>query len=165
MSVVTTYYLEMQSADQLKEKTDANGLEICEAEIKQYQVNRFLYQLVGGHWAWDDKLSLTDEQWAFFAESKNLRTWIAYFKGSIAGYYELEKQRGGDVEIAYFGLAPLFIGKGFGSYLLSHAIKSAWAWEGTKRVHVQTCTLDHPTALKNYLASGFELYREEQEPK
>ena len=70
-----------------------------------------------------------------------------------------------DVEIAYFGLAPRFIGKGFGGYLLSHAIKSAWAWEGTRRVWVHTCTLDHPTALQNYKARGLEVYKVGTEQK
>ena len=100
-----------------------------------------------------------------FAENENLRTWVGYYKGSPAGYYELQQQDGGDVEIAYFGLAPRFIGKGFGGYLLSHAIKSAWNWEGTRRVWVHTCTLDHPTALQNYKARGLEVYKVETEQK
>jgi len=104
-------------------------------------------------------------QWKEFAENENLRTWVAYYKGSPAGYYELQQQDDGDVEIAYFGLAPKFIGKGFGGYLLSQAIESAWDWKGTKRVWVHTCTLDHPSALQNYKARGLEVYRVETEPK
>ena len=128
----------------------------------QFQFNRFLYQLVGKDWAWTDRLSWSDEQWKAYAESDNLRTWVAYYKGSPAGYYELEQQKGGDVEIAYFGLAPKFIGQGFGGYLLSRAIKSAWKMKGTKRVWVHTCTLDHPSALHNYQARGLEVYRVEK---
>jgi GNAT superfamily N-acetyltransferase len=63
------------------------------------------------------------------------------------------------VEIAYFGLAPKFIGRGFGGYLLSQAIKSAWKMKGTQRAWVHTCTLDHPGALRNYKARGMEVYR------
>jgi GNAT superfamily N-acetyltransferase len=158
MSEVTTYYLEMKSPSSLKAKEEANGLQIHECEIKQYQFNKFLYQLVGESWKWVDKLKWTDDEWRSFVEDDNLRTWVAYYKGSPAGYYELQRQKGGDVEIAYFGLVPMFIGKGFGGYLLSQAIQSAWDWEGTRRVWVHTCSLDHPSALRNYKARGMTVY-------
>ena len=161
MKEVITYYLEMKSASSLKDKRASNGLKIHECEIKQFQFNRFLYQLVGEDWEWVDRLSWSDEQWKAYAENENLRTWVAYHKGSPAGYYELQKQNGGDVEIAHFGLAPKFIGQGFGGYLLSQAIKSAWKWKGTRRVWVHTCTLDHPSALQNYKARGMEVYQVE----
>lgn len=158
MSGVATYYLEMTSPSALRGKEDARGLQICECEIKQFQFNRFLYELVGEAWSWTDRLSWSDEQWRNWIEDDNLRTWVAYYKGSPAGYYELHRQGGGDVEIAYFGLAPKFIGRGFGGYLLSRAIESAWEWQGTQRVWVHTCTLDHPGALQNYKARGMEVY-------
>jgi GNAT superfamily N-acetyltransferase len=151
----------MKSASALKAINEPKGLEILESEIKQFQFNKFLYQLVGKDWEWIDKLSWSDEEWKAYAENDNLRTWVAYFKGSPAGYYELQQQKGGDVEIAYFGLAPRFIGQGFGGYLLSQAIKSAWKLKGAKRVWVHTCTLDHPSALQNYKARGMEVYRVE----
>lgn len=160
MSKVVTYYLEMKSSDSLNEKEKPQGFAVHEAEIKQYKFNRFLYQLVGETWNWNDKLSLSDAEWKVYSERESLKTWVAYYMGSIAGYYELEKQDDGNIEIAYFGLSPKFIGMGFGGYLLTHAIKSAWAWEGTERVWVHTCTLDHESALHNYQARGFHVYRE-----
>lgn len=163
MKEVTTYYLEMKSASSLKDIDASKGLQIHECEIKQFQFNKFLYQLVGKDWEWIDKLSWPDEQWKDYAENDNLRTWVVYYKGSPAGYYELQQQDGGDVEIVYFGLAPRFIGQGFGGYFLSQAIKSAWKLKGTKRVWVHTCTLDHPSALQNYKARGMEVYRVETE--
>ena len=163
MKKVTTYYLEMKSASCLQATDASKGLQIHECEIKQFQFNKFLYQLVGRDWEWIDKLSWSDEQWKAYAENDNLRTWVACYKGSPAGYYELQQQNGGDVEIAYFGLAPKFIGRGFGGYLLSKAIKSAWTMKGTRRVWVHTCTLDHPGALQNYKARGMEVYRVESE--
>jgi hypothetical protein len=35
---------------------------------------------------------------------------------TIAGHFELNTDSEFNVEIAYFGLAPKFIGKGFGGY-------------------------------------------------
>ena len=161
MTRVTTYYLEMKSPEALKGKADPGKLKIVESEVKQYQFNRFLYQLVGESWQWTDKLSWSAEEWRAYAENDNLRTWVAYYKGTPAGYYELQQQDQGDVEIAYFGLAPQFIGRGFGGFLLSEAIRSAWALDGTERVWVHTCTLDHPSALQNYQARGMEIFRVE----
>ncbi len=161
MPKVTTYYLEMKSPFSLKEKTESNGLHVYECEIKQFQFNRFLYQFIGEAWAWKNKLSWSGEQWKAYVENDNLRTWVAHYKGSPAGYYELQQQDHSNVEIVYFGLALKFIGQGFGGYLLSHAIKAAWKWGNTKRVWVHTCTLDHPNALHNYTARGMEIYRVE----
>lgn len=161
MSEVTTYYLEMKSASSMKDKSESKGLRIYECEIKQFQLNRFLYQFVGEAWEWKDRIYWSDEEWKAYAENGDLRTWVAYYRGSPAGYYELQQQDGGDVEIAYIGLTPKFIGQGFGGYLLSQAIKSAWAWKGTDRVWVHTCTLDHPSALQNYKARGMDIYRAE----
>ena len=160
---ITTYYLEMNSPEALTEKPDTRGLTVTECEIPQFQVNRFLYQFVGEPWEWLDRLSWSDQQWQEYVEDDQLRTWVACCKGSLAGYYELQQQAGGDVEIAYFGLAGPFIGRGFGSYLLHHAIKSAWEWGNTCRVWVHTCSLDHPSALGNYRARGMSLYRTEVE--
>lgn len=163
MAEVTVYYLQMESPQALLAATAAPDLEVKEAGVPQYRVNRFLYQLVGEHWQWQEKLSWSQQQWQDYAESGQLRTWIAYENGSPAGYYELEQQAGGDVEIKYFGLALPFIGKGYGGYLLSHALQSAWQMEGTRRVWVHTCSLDHPGALANYQARGMQLYKTELE--
>jgi len=151
----------MKDKNELSSVEVSNGLSVVEAEIDNFKLNRFLYQYVGEPWGWVDKLSLSDEQWREYVETPNLRTWVAYYKGSIAGYFELSMSDKADVEIAYFGLAENFIGKGFGGYLLSQAIQQAWNMENVKRVWVHTCTLDHPSALKNYQARGFKVYKQE----
>lgn len=155
-----TYYLEMKSQSELVSKPRLLEIEVVEAEVKNFRFNKSLYRLIGENWNWNDKLSQTDNEWRSYAEADNLRTWVAYIKGSIAGYYELQHQNNGDVELAYFGLAPDFIGKGYGGYLLSHAIQSAWSLPGVSRVWVHTCTLDHPSAFSNYKARGFSVYDE-----
>jgi len=85
---------------------------------------------------------------------------VGYYDGSPAGYHELRQDDGDGVEIAYFGLLPAFIGRGFGGALLTHALDEAWRMEPT-RVWVHTCTLDHPAALANYQARGMKIYRVE----
>lgn len=158
---VTTYHLEMNSLSELNDKPDSKGLNVVEAEIDAYPFNKFLYQYIGAPWAWTDKLSIPDSEWEAYVTSPNLKTWVAYFKGAIAGYFELLTGEDGTTEIMYFGLAQPFIGQGFGGYFLSQAIKNAWRINATKRVYVHTCTLDHESALKNYEARGFKIYKTE----
>jgi GNAT superfamily N-acetyltransferase len=61
----------------------------------------------------------------------------------------------------YFGLAPPFIGRGMGGWLLTRAVQEAFALDAS-RILLNTCTLDAPQALPNYLARGFTIVSEEQ---
>ncbi|OHU90223.1 MULTISPECIES: GNAT family N-acetyltransferase [Pseudoalteromonas] len=158
-----TYYLEMLSEQAFTPSPIPAPLTITEVELAQPQFNQFLYALVGKQWQWTDKLSFSTEQWRSHIECNHIRTWVAYVQGAIAGYYELSMQNNGHVEIAYFGLTPDFIGKGYGGALLSHAINTAWSLTTTKRLWVHTCDLDHPSALKNYQSRGFSIYKTEVE--
>ncbi len=160
---LVTYYLEMTDPKALKAKPVPDVLRVVESEVPEYRFNRFLYELVGSQWQWGDLDQCSDAQWRARVEDNALRTWVAYYRGSVAGYYELHRPDGINTEILYFGLAPGLIGKGFGGPMLSHAIQSAWSWGGTRRVWVHTCTLDHPAALANYQARGMTLYRQEDE--
>lgn len=165
MIQITTYYLEMRCPTALnpKPESDLTSLVVTEIKKDQFQFNRFLYQLIGEAWQWTDKLALSDAEWQAYVSAPNLRTWVAYSHGAIAGYFELNFDPSGDTEINYFGLAPQFIGQGLGGYLLSQAIIQAWSQESTKRVWVHTCSLDHPSALANYQARGMSLYKTEDE--
>ncbi|MDF0729543.1 GNAT family N-acetyltransferase [Pseudomonas entomophila] len=153
----------MTSPSELKAKPARADLQIIECEIPQPQLNRFLYQLVGAAWNWTDLNRWSDAQWQALVEQPGHRTWVAYHRGAIAGYFELYRPDGHEVEIRYFGLAPQFFDQGFGGVLLSEAIARAWEWPGTRRVWVHTCSLDHPAALANYQARGMRMYKEEVE--
>lgn len=158
MTEITIYYLEMLSVESHRVKPLPPALAVSEACVKQFQVNRMLYELVGEDWEWNDKSGWTRDRWREYAESDNLRTWLAYNQGSIAGFFELKQVDQETNELAYFGLARKFIGKGFGGALLSEAVTEAWRWGSPQRVIVNTCSLDHPNALANYHARGFSIY-------
>ncbi len=162
---VTIYYLEMTDPRDLRPKRVTHDtLEIRQAEVPSPELNRFLYTAVGGGWYWIDRLNWTYQQWLEWIDRPEVETWVAYVCGTPAGYFELESQSQGNVEIAYFGLLPQFIGKGLGSHLLTVAVERAWQM-GVSRVWVHTCTLDHPGALANYRARGFRLFREETQAR
>lgn len=159
MEPVSVYYLEMRTREALRPGSPVAGLQLMEARIKQFALNRFLYVEVGDKWRWHDRLSWSEQRWRDYAEADNLRTWVAYVEGSPAGYFELQRQANNEVEICSFGLTPSFIGKGLGGHFLTLAIEQAWLWEGTQRVLLNTCSLDHPAALANYRARGMQVYR------
>jgi GNAT superfamily N-acetyltransferase len=155
---VTTTYLQISSPEELRGKEPADArFAVREATVPKWEVNRFLYLHVGEAWAWTGKRKWTDARWRAYVESEKLRTFIGFMDESIAGYFELQK-KGDAVEIAYFGLAPEFIGHGLGGALLTSAIETGFGWAAS-RVWVHTCTLDHSSALPNYLARGMRVYR------
>ncbi len=161
MSFVTVTYLEMRAASELRPKhTGDPCFEVKEATVKQWEYNRFLYLLVGRDWAWNDKKNWTESQWRAYAEADELRTFVGYYIGSVAGYYEMRRDSLDGVEIAIFGLTPKFVGRGLGGVLLTKAIETAWEMNAG-RVWLHTCSLDHPAALPNYQARGMRIYRVE----
>ena len=156
-----TYYLEILDMDSVNiVACDDPQFRVGECVVDQWQLNKFLYQHIGGPWDWTDRLQHTDKQWSDYVQNPNMRTWVAYHCGNIAGYYELIKDDESNVEIKYFGLAPEFLGKGLGGPMLSQAILSGFDWDA-KRVWVHTCTLDHEYAKANYVSRGMKVYKEE----
>lgn len=67
---------------------------------------------------------------------------------------ELDLRTTGACSLAYVALAPEHTGQGHGRWLLGAALDLAWR-PGVGRVHLQTCTLDHPAAVSAYLRAGF----------
>lgn len=163
---VTTWYLEQTSPDDLRPAAAPDGdVRIERAEVPSPEFSRFLYSAVGGDLCWIDRLGLTYEQWQAVLERPGVETWVAYEKGTPAGYVELDPQDEGVVEIMYFGLLPAFRGRRIGGHLLSCGTARAWdladRWPGrapTKRVLLNTCSLDGEHAMANYQRRGFRLY-------
>lgn len=162
-TVVTIFHLEMLSRDDLRPYAGAvSGFEMQRAGYPSPTFSRMLYAGVGGSWNWYERLEWSHEEWMDYLDRPELETWVGYRHGTPAGYCELERQERGNVEVVYFGLLPEFIGQGLGGLLLTKALERAWE-ERTTRVWLHTCTLDHPNALRNYLARGFRVFRQVQE--
>lgn len=158
---VHVWHIEMLDRDQGTVEAIDKTYELKKAETPLPELNRFLYVTVGAPWTWYMRVSWSYEQWHHYLVGGNVQTWVAYSGATPIGYFELDIQAGKDVEIAYFGLVPEFIGKGYGKALLQDAISKAWQ-AGGNRVWLHTCTLDHPQALNNYLARGFKVFKEEE---
>ena len=100
---------------------------------------------------------MSDAALAAVLDDPNVWLHVIYAGGEPAGYAELNAQRRPDIELAYFGIVPKFIGRGLGPTLLRTAVDSAWS-RNPRRVWVHTCSLDHPKAIACYLRAGFTPY-------
>jgi len=122
---------------------------------------RALYALVGERWFWRDRLVWTEAELDRYLSSPDVHVWTLNIGGATAGYFELQHHPDDAVELMYFGLVESFIGRGLGGWLLTRAAEEAFAI-GAQRVILNTCTLDSPRALPNYLARGFSIVREDR---
>lgn len=171
---VTTWSLEQTSADDLVPASEPAGdVRIVRSEVPSPEFSRFLYTAVGGDIRWTDRLTLTYAEWQERLDRPGTETWVAYDRGTPAGYVELAAQDDGSVEIVYFGLLPAFRGRRIGGHLLSYVTARAWdlaeRWPGlapTKRVWLHTCSKDGAHAMANYQRRGFRVFdtKVEEEP-
>ena len=122
---------------------------------------RFIYDRVGTPWLWYERRLLDDETLARIIGDPAVDIYVLYVGGAPAGFSELDWRRYPEVELAYLGLIPDFIGRGLGRTLLRWAIDEAWT-RNPERLWLHTCTLDHPNALRIYQRAGFVPYRQER---
>ena len=161
MIPVQRNFLELKDLKNLKTNS-INEKKYLVKKIKpDFQLNKFFYKQVGKKHRWIDRLSWSDVKWINYISNKNLETYIISESEELAGFFELlYNPELKETEISYFGLLEEYIGKGIGGYALSVAIKKSFE-KNIKRVWLHTCTLDHPNALKNYIARGMTIFKKE----
>ena len=116
---------------------------------------RALFRLVGAPWLWFSRLTLDDERLAEIISDPKVELYVALDgNGRDVGMLELDFREAGQCELAFVGLIPDLAGLGHGRWLLAEAVSRAWR-DGIIRVHVHTCSLDHPAALAAYRRAGF----------
>jgi GNAT superfamily N-acetyltransferase len=154
----------MRQAGERRPARSVTGLSVIRCRIPEPDLNHFFYTRVGRPWLWYGRLPWSRDDWSNWVCDPAVETYLALLDGTPAGYAEIHRQDEGNVELAYFGLLPSFIGRGLGGAFLARAVDLAWSGN-TQRVWVHTCSLDHPAALNNYRARGFRLYREHSAPE
>jgi GNAT superfamily N-acetyltransferase len=154
-AVVT--YLDMRSpADQ---PVIWSPLSLHRIEVPDPEHYRALFKLVGAPWLWFSRLTLDDAHLAEIIQHPKVELYIVRDEnGSDVGMLELDLREPHECELAFIGLIPELSGKGHGKWLLAEAVHRAWR-EGVERVHVHTCSLDHPAALAAYRRAGFTPYK------
>jgi GNAT superfamily N-acetyltransferase len=114
---------------------------------------RALFRRVGEPWLWFSRL-VNDPAVEMFAVEDRA--------GIEVGILELDFRRPPACELAFLGLVPELAGRGHGRWLMAQALALAWR-KHVELLWVHTCTLDHPSALSFYRASGFVAIRREVE--
>lgn len=128
------------------------------ASLPEY---RRLFAEVGAPWLWFSRLAMDDDTLRAILDDEAVHALaVATQQASeppspALGLLELDFRVPGQCELAFLGVTPNLVGRGLGQWLMSQALQMAWSMPGMTRVHVHTCTLDHPSALRFYLRAGF----------
>jgi GNAT superfamily N-acetyltransferase len=154
-AVVT--YLEMRvPADQ---PSIWSPLSLTRVEVPAPEHYRDLFRLIGAPWLWFSRLLLDDAHLAEIIQHPHVELYSVRDEDDReVGMIELDFRESHECELAFIGLIPELSGKGHGRWLLAEALNRAWR-EGVDRVHVHTCSLDHPAALSAYRRAGFAPYK------
>ncbi|MEO5611384.1 MAG: GNAT family N-acetyltransferase [Sphingomicrobium sp.] len=150
-AVVT--YLEMHVAPDAP--IPSSPLSLRRLESPDSADYRRLFRFVGSRWLWFSRLAMDDrELCAIIHDPKVELSAVIDDSGNEVGLLELDFRAPGECELAFIGLVPELAGQGHGRWLLAEALRLAWR-DGIARVHVHTCSLDHPAALGAYARAGF----------
>jgi GNAT superfamily N-acetyltransferase len=154
-AVVT--YLEMPERPAQPE-APASSLTLTRLFDPQPDRYRQLFRRVGARWLWFSRLIMADAELRAIIRDPRVEVYVVRSAGEDAGLLELDFREASQCELSFVGLIPELAGQGHGRWLLTEALRLAWR-DGIERVHVHTCTLDHPAALSAYRSAGFQPYR------
>ena len=133
---------------------------VVEPDPDQY---RALFRKVGSNWLWFSRLTMRDQELEAILGDPKVELYEVAAVEPVVGMLELDFRESGECELAFIGLVPDLAGQGHGRWLLAEALRLAWRQhegrDGISRVHVHTCTLDHPAALGAYHRAGFTAYK------
>jgi len=150
-AVVT--YLEMRERPEIEPpRSTLDLLRLTNPSAERY---RALFRLVGSPWLWFSRLTLDDDKLIAIVHDPQVELFaVQDGNGRDVGMLELDFRESGECELAFVGLIPELSGLGHGKWLLDEAVRRGWR-DGVSRVHVHTCTLDHPAALAAYRRAEF----------
>jgi ribosomal protein S18 acetylase RimI-like enzyme len=160
---IDRFYLHIFSKNNLKKSNcKEKNLEVILEKEPTVDFCKFLYKEVGRDFFWRDRLKWSDQDWLNYISNDFFKLYILKQNNELAGYYELlYDPKIPSMEISYLGIFKEFFGKGIGGHLLTDAILNSFN-QKINKVWVHTCTLDHPNALKNYIARGMKIFKTEK---
>ena len=136
---------------------------VCVVESSEISSGTFLqlYEKVGRQYEWTDQFLCKRSKVDSFITSKKVNFYQMLVNNDISGFFVLDFRVCKVCDLSYFGLLPIYIGKGLGSYMLRYAILTAWG-QDIEKMTVNTNTLDHRNALPLYKKYGFTTIRVEK---
>ena len=101
------------------------------------------------------RLGKSEDEIDEFVNDKNVLLYTLIKDGWPVGFYMLDYRKEDICDLSFFGLVDEVIGVGLGKYLLQTAILTAWDSGKIKKLTVNTCSLDHKSAIYLYQKYGF----------
>ena len=150
LAVLVTY-LEMHAPPTEPVPPTSLQLRRIKADAESY---RALFRKIGAPWLWFSRLAISDAELEAIIGHPQVELFEIVAVEAVVGIMELDFRLSGECELAFVGLVPGLSGQGHGRWLLAEAVHRAWR-DGIRRVHVHTCSLDHPAALAAYRRAGF----------
>jgi GNAT superfamily N-acetyltransferase len=153
-AVVT--YLHMTAPPSARPAPDLPGYAVVRIFAPTLDWYRSLFRAVGQDWLWFSRLSMDDDALAAILHDPAVEVYALRCNDRHVGLLELDFRVADACDLAFFGITDDQIGNGAGRLLMNAALHRAWTRKpGISRLHVHTCTLDHPAALAFYIRSGF----------
>lgn len=122
---------------------------------------RYLYDAVGRDWLWWERRAKTDAEIAALLHDPAVEVRVLTVDGEPMGFCELDFRVPEAPDLALFGLVPEATGRGLGPAMMGCVQDAVWGRPETRRMTLNTCTLDHPKALAFYQGIGFRPVRTE----
>jgi len=167
MVEVTVTYLEMDARPNYPRPHQPIGSAAALLHAEEPPVWYFLdlYRAVGAQYQWTDRFEDNEDDLRVFVQHPNVALYTLIRQGWPAGFFMLDRREAGVCDLAYMGLVPEMVGKGYGKFLLQEAVHTGWDADDVEKMTVNTCTLDHPRALALYQSAGFAPVRQEHETR
>ncbi|MEM9422532.1 MAG: GNAT family N-acetyltransferase [Pseudomonadota bacterium] len=155
---VTVTYLEQTKRPQFPQLHPPSGkTALMKAENPPADFYRFLFNRIGEKHKWVSRRYLNNDELVPLIHDPNIEIFVLYKDGWPAGFAEIVGGFEEEVEFKFLGLLPEAQGTGLGRWFLQEVLAIIWS-RGPKRVIIETCTLDHPAALRLYQKAGFTVY-------
>ncbi|HEY4345540.1 MAG TPA: GNAT family N-acetyltransferase [Parvibaculum sp.] len=155
-------HLDMRAEPRLAPAPKPDGkFALIRADKPPIHFYRYLYDTIGAPYAWVSRKKLSDADLTAIIHDDEVEIYVLWLNGAPAGFTEIDFRQMPDADLCFLGVMPEHIGTGLGRYLLCEAIRLAWS-RGPERLTVQTCTLDHPNALRLYQRHGFSPYAQSE---
>lgn len=131
-----------------------NDVHFAKVEAMPVDTYRALYDAVGRKWHWVNRRNLSDTQLTGLIHHRATEIYVLSRHGKSIGFVELNFRLFPQIEIVFVGLIEEEIGKGLGTLMVRQALALILS-RAPHRIIIQTCTLDHPSALQLYQKYGF----------
>jgi GNAT superfamily N-acetyltransferase len=147
-------FLDMKQKPQRELSVFPKYLHLDRVDPGNLALYRQRFKAVGENLMWFSRIIMPDSNLRTILAHTEVDSFYLMHGDEFCGLLELDFRPKPDCELAFYGLVPTVIGKGYGRALMDEALRQAWT-KPIERLFVHTCTFDSPLALPFYIRSGF----------